>query len=80
MMAIYRLLQRSAFSPEDVVILVKAYERSLRTLNIPAQSEVQTEAVAKAVIEIAQTGVRDPDEICARVVDRVGPHPGEPAS
>jgi len=75
-MAIYRLLQRTAFSPEDVANLVEAYEACLQTLRIPAQSEAQTEIVAKAIIEIAQTGVRDPREICARAVKRIGPNPG----
>lgn len=72
-MAIYRLLQQTAFSPEDITLLVKAYEDCLRTLRLSDQADAMTEAVARAVIEIAQTGVRDPAQICARVVDRIGP-------
>ncbi len=72
-MAIYRLLQQTAFSPEDITLLVKAYEDCLRTLRLSDQPDAMTEAVARAVIEIAQTGVREPTQICARVLDRIGP-------
>jgi hypothetical protein len=49
-MALYRLLQNSAFAPEDSAPLVAAYEDCLRTF---------TEIVAKKIIELAQTGIRD---------------------
>ena len=72
-MAIYRLLQQTAFSPEDIALLVKAYDECLQKLNLPSGVNPRAETVAKAVIEIAQTGIRNPGEICARVVDRIGP-------
>jgi hypothetical protein len=74
-MAIYRLLQQTAFSPEDIALLVKAYEDCLSALKLPAGSSAKTEAVAKAVIELAQSGVRDPAQICQQVVTRLGPKP-----
>jgi len=72
-MAIYRLLQHTAFTPEDIALLVKAYEDCLRALNLADQPDTKTEAVARAIIEIAQTGVRDPVQIRERVVARLGP-------
>jgi hypothetical protein len=75
-MAIYRLLQQTAFTPEDIAFLVKAYEDCLRALNLANQPDSKTEAVARAVIEIAQTGVRDPVRIQERVVAELGPAPG----
>jgi hypothetical protein len=75
-MAIYRLLQKAAFTPEDIAFLVKAYEDCLRVLNLADQPDSKTEAVARAVIEIAQTGVRDPARIQERVVAQLGPAPG----
>ena len=56
-MAIYRFLQNSAFAPEDP--LVAAYEDCLRTLKLSDRSDPITEIVAKKVIELAQTGIRD---------------------
>jgi len=58
-MAIYRLLQNSAFAPEDLAPLVAAYEDCLRTLKLSDRSDPITEIVAKKIIEIAQTGIRD---------------------
>ena len=75
-MAIYRLLQKTAFTPEDITVLVKAYEDCLRVLNLADQPDSKTEAVARAVIEIAQTGVRDPAQIQERVVAQLGPAAG----
>jgi hypothetical protein len=76
-MGIYRLLQKAAFTPEDIAFLVKAYEDCLRVLNLADQPDSKTEAVARAVIEIAQTGVRDPARIQERVVAQLGPAPGQ---
>lgn len=59
-MAIYRLLQQSAFSPEDIDRLVTAYEDSLRALKLTDRSDPLTETLAKKLIEVAQTGERDP--------------------
>ena len=58
-MAIYRLLQNSAFAPEDIAPLVAAYEDCLRTLKLSDRSDPITEIVAKKIIELAQTGIRD---------------------
>ena len=74
-MAIYRLLQQTAFPPEDITLLVKAYEDCLRVLKLPSGVNARTETVAKAVIEVAQSGIRNPGEICARVLDRIGSKP-----
>ena len=67
-MAIYRLLQNSAFAPEDIAPLVAAYEECLRTLKL---SDPITEIVAKKIIEIAQTGIRDPDRLGRLALDEI---------
>jgi hypothetical protein len=59
---IHSLLQHSAFGPEDIDRIVTAYEDTLRAL--PADGvQPAAETVAKAIIKIAQTGVRDPARI-----------------
>jgi hypothetical protein len=62
-MTIYRLLQRSALTPEDIKPITAAYEECERLLNLAQQSDAVRERLAKAIIEIAQTGVRDPAQI-----------------
>ena len=58
-MAIYRFLQNAAFAPEDIAPLVAAYEDCLRTLKLSDRSDPITQVLAKKIIEIAQTGIRD---------------------
>ena len=60
-MAIYRLLQKSAFGPEDIELLATAYEDALRALKLNDRDDPITQLVAKRIIEAAQTGLRDPD-------------------
>jgi hypothetical protein len=71
-MAIYRLLQQSAFNPDDIDRLVSAYEDCLRRLNVTDRSGPISESLAKTIIEIAQTGLRDPIEIGELALKRVG--------
>ena len=62
-MTIYRLLQNSAFTPEDIAPLVAAYENCLRILKLSDRSDPITELVAKKIIEIAQTGIKDAERL-----------------
>ncbi len=71
-MAIYRLLQNSAFAPEDISWLVAAYEDCLRILNVADRSDPVTERLAKKIIEIGQTGMRDPVQIGRLALKELG--------
>lgn len=59
-MAIYRILQNVAFEPDQIEILVKAYESTLRALGFSHRLDPRTERIAKIIIELAQAGERDP--------------------
>jgi hypothetical protein len=58
-MPITRLLQKTSFGPEEVNVLVRAFEDALRVLQIDRNGPV-SEALAKKIIELAQQGERDP--------------------
>ena len=62
-MQIHRLLQQGAFSPEDLDRVVSVYEDCLRVLKLTDQPEAIKEAVAKTVMEIARSGVRDANQM-----------------
>jgi hypothetical protein len=62
-MAIYRILQNMPMAPEDISRLVLAYEAALKALDLIDRSDPITELVARKIIEIGQTGVRDPLQI-----------------
>jgi hypothetical protein len=69
--AIYRLLQKSAFEPEDVERMTAAYELALVELILSDRNDPLTETVAKHIVEAAQTGERDPKNICALALSRL---------
>ena len=64
-MTLRRLLQNSAFGPDEIKRMTTAYEDALRVLGFVDRTDAITEIVAKKVIEIAQTGERDPFRIRA---------------
>jgi len=70
--AIYRLLQNSAFAPEDIGPLVAAYEDCLRILNVTDRTDPITELLVKKIIEIGQTGMRDPVQIGRLALKEIG--------
>jgi hypothetical protein len=69
--AIYRLLQNSAFAPEDISPLVAAYENCLCVLG-PDRSDPIAQLIAKKIIEIGQTGMRDPVQVGRLALEEIG--------
>jgi hypothetical protein len=63
-MPIVRLLEREAFSSEDITIISVAFEDALKILGLVNRTDPLSELVARAIIECAQTGEHDP--ICLR--------------
>jgi hypothetical protein len=59
-MAIYRLFKSIAMGPEQISILSEAYEQTLRTLCLVDRNDPITEMIAKKIIEIGQTGIKEP--------------------
>lgn len=76
-MAIYRLLQHSAFTPEDIAPIVAAYEDCLRILKLTNRADPFTEIVAKTIIQIAQTGVRDAVQLRNLALEQIGTPPAQ---
>jgi len=62
-MTIHRLLQNSPLGPEDIERLVVAYEQTLRELGLTDRNDPLTLVIAKKVIEIGQSGIRDPAQL-----------------
>jgi hypothetical protein len=71
-MAIYRLLQNSPMGPEEISRLETAYEQTLRALQLKDRSDPITEMIAKKIIEIAQTGVKDASQISQLAMKQLG--------
>ena len=77
-MAIYRTFQNMPLSPDDIGRLSTAYEATLTALGLSNRSDPITELVASKIIEIGQTGVRDPLQISTlaiQAIQALGPTP-----
>jgi hypothetical protein len=73
-MAIHRLLKSGAFGPDEITVIVAAYDRALEELHLePNRYAPANEVIATKVIQIAQTGATDPEVIAAQVVLEVLP-------
>ena len=62
-MAIYRLLRREVFEPDDIRLLATVYEDALRTVGIVDRKGPLAEQIAKRVVQLAQAGERDPENL-----------------
>ena len=70
-MAIYRLLRNSPLGPEEISRVTAAHEQALRALDLKDRNDPITQLVAKKIIEVHQTGVRDPTEISKIAVEQL---------
>jgi hypothetical protein len=69
-MPITRLLQNASFGPDEIRVLVRAFDDALGTLGVDRNSPV-AEALAKKIIELAREGERDPSRLRQRAVRSV---------
>lgn len=68
-MPIKRLLERHVFPPELVVILGEVFEDVLKSLDLTNREDPLTELIAKKVIELAESGERNPIRLKALTVE-----------
>jgi hypothetical protein len=66
---IYRLFQGQAFEPEQVAMLAQVFDDVLPLLGLTDREDLVTTLVAHKIIELAQTGVRDPARLRQLVLD-----------
>jgi hypothetical protein len=62
-------LQDTAFSPEEIAVLVRAYTEALRMLRLLDRTDLATEQVARTIIEFAKQGERDPGRLRDRTIE-----------
>ena len=69
-MPITRLLQNASFGPDEIRVLVRAFDDALGRLGVDRNSPV-AEALAKKIIKLAQQGERDPKRLRQHAVRSV---------
>jgi hypothetical protein len=60
------------FEPEAVTCMARAYEGALVALRLTNRQDPFTEIVAKKIVEIADTGERDPERLRDRALEELG--------
>lgn len=67
-MAIYRLLKNCTMEPNEISRISEDYEEALRILCVKDRDDPLTEMIAKRIIKIAQTGIKDAAQISALAI------------
>jgi hypothetical protein len=65
-------LKGGSFDPEMTHAMGAAYDKARKMLHDKGQPFIVQEIIARNIIEVARTGERDPDKICARVMISFG--------
>jgi hypothetical protein len=65
---IHELLRKGVFTPDDVVMLGNVFEDVLQTFGLVDRKDPLTEMVAKKLVELATSGIRDPARLKALTV------------
>ena len=67
----HRLLENSAFDPETIASMGRAFEDACRVLGLAASDDTLRELVAKKIIELAQQGERNAERLRERALDHL---------
>jgi len=60
-----------SFSPEDAAALVRAFVACVAKLGLSDRDDPATTTVAKMIFQLAKEGERDPEQLCARAMQRL---------
>lgn len=71
-MPITPYLKNQAFGPDQIAAMNVAFLKACTRLRLTEKRDLATEEVAAKIIQIAQTGVRNPREICRRALMEFG--------
>jgi hypothetical protein len=67
-----------AFGPDEIAVLISAFEGALTKLGLVDRTDAATEIVAHRIIELAKRGERDPDRLCERALSALAASPVSP--
>ena len=71
-MPIDRLAKDGKINPEDVDRLNQAFARVLKVLGLVDRDDPFCQMIARKIVEVNATGIRDPEEIAGRVARSFG--------
>jgi|ERR1700741_2919809 hypothetical protein len=65
-------LKSRVYDPEVTKAMGVAFEKACRTLGLAPTSDPATEAVAKVIIDLAEAGERDPEQLYRHAIAHFG--------
>jgi hypothetical protein len=68
-MPLTKFLQGKALGPDEIAVMVKAFEDTLRELGLTDRTDPATEIVARRIIDLAHQGERDPVRLRDRTIE-----------
>lgn len=69
---IHRFLENTPLGPDEIERLVTAYHHTLGALDLVNRDDPMTRMIAKKIVEVGQTGVRDPAQISQLAIKQLG--------
>ena len=57
---------------EAAAVVTEAFEKACQSLHDWGQPHVISDVVAKRIVEVAERGERDPDQLCERALKSLG--------
>ena len=71
-MAIYRLIASGTFGPDEIRVMVAAYEAALLDLHLTDRNDPLTELIARSIVNITAIGERDLQKVMERALNALG--------
>ena len=70
-----RLLEDTAFGPDEIAIMVMAYEMGLTHINASGDNDPTAETLAQTIVMLAKQGERDPVRLEQRAIEIMSGQP-----
>ena len=64
-------LQNTAFGPDEIAVMVAAYQAALRKLDLQGHTDPVAVTLAKTIVALAKQGERDPVRLRERAIEVV---------
>ena len=74
-----RLLEDTAFGPDEIAIMVMAYEMGLTQINASGDNDPTAETLAQTIVMLAKQGERDPVRLEQRAIEILAGQPPDVA-
>jgi len=71
-MAIYRLIASGTFGPDEIRVMVAAYEGALLDLHLTDRNDPLTELIARSIVNVTAIGERDSQKVMERALNALG--------